>query len=269
MEKPTPSGDAAASLPRQAVVYRRYLRLQAIAAQRFSSELAGRLVLSVGFDLHGAELALATTIAGGVFLGIEASPEKLKAAVRNGSCDFMVNTLDESLRVLKNELRKHTPLSAGLLGDADTILAEMVERGVQPDLIAESPLEIAESPLERVQSALRTLAQRGAEVLPPPGVDPAPHQVVWTAANPHDLRRIDRSALESIPLEDIVRHRWLQQAPGNFYRQTPLAGVVDLEPDELAHLREALETDSAIRPFQAPATLCWKDSAGVEQTITL
>ena len=53
-------------------------------------------------------MALAPTIAGGAFLGIDSSSKHLKAAVRNGSCDFMVNTLDESLRVLKNELRKQT-----------------------------------------------------------------------------------------------------------------------------------------------------------------
>ncbi len=61
-------------------------------------------------------------IAGGTFLGIDRSTEHLKAAVRNGSCDFMVNTLDESLRVLKNEVRKKKALSVGLLGEATEIL---------------------------------------------------------------------------------------------------------------------------------------------------
>ncbi len=50
----------------------------------------------------------------------------------------MVNTLDESLRVLKNELRKQTALSVGLLGLASDIFPAMVERGVHPDLIADA-----------------------------------------------------------------------------------------------------------------------------------
>ena len=92
-------------------------------------------------------MALATTISGGTFLAIDPSTEHLKAAVRNGSCDFMVNTLDESLRVLKNELRKKKALSVGLLGEATAILPAMVERGVQPDLVADSSASNTETPL--------------------------------------------------------------------------------------------------------------------------
>jgi urocanate hydratase len=133
---------SSATQPNQSAVYRRYVQLQSIHGQRFpggsADGLAGLLLTCVGFARAGAELALATTISGGTFLGIDSSAENLKAAVRNGACDFMVNTLDESLRVLKNELRKKKALSVGLLGDASVILPAMVERGVQPDLIAET-----------------------------------------------------------------------------------------------------------------------------------
>src|SRR6185312_127712 len=149
--------------PRQAAVYRKYLQLQFVAERRFSCSLAGRLVLSVGFGVEGAELALATAIAGGTFLGIESDPQRLKAAVRNGSCDFMVTTLDEALRVLKNEIRKGTPLSTGLLGSAAEILPAIVERGVQPDLIAAHASR--ENPAESValEPAINQLVERGAQ----------------------------------------------------------------------------------------------------------
>ncbi len=70
----------------------------------------------------------------------------------------MVNTLDESLRALKNELRKQTALSVGLLGLASDIFPAMVERGVHPDLIAEASPQQSEddasihrqAPLRRV-----------------------------------------------------------------------------------------------------------------------
>lgn len=257
MAKPTPSGDAPA--PRQAVVYRTYLELQSIAAQRFSGALAGRLVLSIGFDHSGAELALATTIAGGVFLGIEPDTQTLKTAVRNGSCDFMVNTLDEALRVLKNELRKRTPLSAGLLGNPEDILPEMIDRGVQPDLIADTA----------PHAAVHTLVERGAQILTPADTNPTSEEVIWTAANPEDLRRMDRIALDSIPAEDQVRRRWLEQAPGNFHRQIPLERVVVLRPEEMVRLLELAGNAHASSPFQAPVAVRWKDSAGVEKTTAL
>jgi urocanate hydratase len=251
--------------PRQAAVYRKYLDLQLKASERFTGSLAGRLVLCVGFGLQGMELALAATIAGGAFLGIEPDPQWLKSAVRNGSCDFMVNTLDEALRVLKNELRKRTPLSAGLLGDASNILPAMVERGVQPDLIADTSSPGARRP------ALDRMLERGAEMLTeaemPAGS--ATDEVVWTAANPQDLRRMDRIALDLIPPEDQVRRRWLEQAAGSFYRQLPLERVVELQPEERGNLIAASKNASASSPFHSPVGIRWRDSDGVERAISI
>ncbi|MEO6828443.1 MAG: hypothetical protein ABI164_01435 [Acidobacteriaceae bacterium] len=257
MVNPTPSGDAASppsspASPRQDVVYRLYLKLQALAEKQFAGSLAGRLVLCMGFQLSGAELALATTIAGGVFLGIDPNPEALKAAVRNGSCDFMVNTLDEALRVLKNELRKHTPLAAGLLGNVDETLAAIVERGVQPDCIANTT-PIQHPPLEM-------LAANGAQLFTIPEPAVAPHQVTWTAANPQDMRRMDQIALDALAEEDQVRRRWLEQAPGNFHRQTPLQRVIDLLPEERAHLLKAWAANTAARTFQADVEIHWNNT---------
>ncbi len=58
----------------------------------------------------------------------------MKAAMRAGALDFVVNTLDEALRALKNQVRLRRPVGVGLVADVDATLAEMVERGVQPDL---------------------------------------------------------------------------------------------------------------------------------------
>ncbi len=262
--------------PRQVAVYRQYLTLQSIAAEKFSGSLAGRLILSVGFDLRGAELALASTIAGGAFLGIEPDPQKLKAAVRNGSCDFMVNTLDEALRVLKNELRKKSPLSAGLLGDASEILSAMVERGVQPDLIADTSLfESATSDTEprsqkrdlghphpEYRHALDQMVERGAECLHWPDAETlkisAPEQAIWAAGNPQDLRRADKLALELLPPEDHIRRRWLEQAAGYFYRQVPLERVLDLSPEEHARFLDALRKARASSQFHSPVGVRWR-----------
>jgi|GEM_PF-660372 len=264
MAKPTPSGEGPggrdATGLRQSAVYRQYLELQSIAAERFSGALAGRLLLcAAGFDLRGAELALATTLAGGAFLGIDPDPERLKTAVRNGSCDFMVNTLDEALRVLKNELRKHAPLSTGLLGDPADILPAMVARGVQPDLIAPAPDE-------GYRRSLDTLSERGAHILTPPNTEtPAPEEVSWSAATPRDMRHLDRIALDLLPPEDTVRRRWLEQAPGIFHRQKPLERILDLHPAERARFLDQIHA----APLESAATLRWKDLSGVEQSVEL
>jgi urocanate hydratase len=254
MENPTPNGNVPGA-PRQTVVYRRYLQLQSIAGDQFSGTLAGHLVLSPAFDLESSELAIATTIAGGVFLGIEPDQQHLKAAVRNGSCDFMVNTVDEALRVLKNELRKRTPLSTGLLGDPEEILPAMVDRGVQPDLIASITSHAPTIPF----------VTRGAHLLLPLDSASNHDQVIWTAANPQDMRRMDQLALASIPAKDVIRHRWLQQAPTSFHRQIPLERVFDLNPQERAILLDSVRAGS---PFQAPVTVEWLSLDGSIQSLS-
>jgi urocanate hydratase len=262
--------------PSQAAVHQNYLQLQSIQANQFpkpsADSLAGRLVACIGFGQKGAELALATTIAGGTFLGIDPSSEHLKAAVRNGSCDFMVNTLDESLRVLKNELRKQKALSVGLLGDASEILPAMVDRGVQPDLIADtSPPENEADSIRR--GALLQLIERGARSLNTQAEKfscPANLiEVVWTAANIADLKRMDALAQEQLPPDDTIRQRWLRQASGCFYRQRPLQRVLDLRPEELTLLLSAFQNAMSAGMMEAPAAASWQTPDGLKHSIDL
>ncbi|MDR5726155.1 MAG: hypothetical protein RB191_01655 [Terriglobia bacterium] len=265
------------SQPSQSAVYRTYRYMQANAAGRFHNpagdNLAGRLIVCAGFGTEGAELALASTIAGGAFLGIDSSSEHLKAAVRNGCCDFMVNTLDESLRVLKNELRKQTALSVGLLGLASEIFPAMVERGVQPDLIAERLPQRSEDDVAIPRQSLLQLLERGAWNLDARPIDVAQHaapiEVVWTTANAADLKRLDTVALALLPEDDRVRRRWLLQAPGCFHRQIPLRRVLGLEPEELNRLLSSFQDEASTGRLQAPASVCWESSNGAEQTVTL
>ncbi|MGH9617707.1 MAG: hypothetical protein ACRD28_13285 [Acidobacteriaceae bacterium] len=260
--------------PDQAQVYRIYLQLQQIQSERFPASLdglAGRLVACIGFDIEGAELALATTISGGTFLGVEPSSENLKAAVRNGSCDFMVNTLDESLRVLKNELRKRKPLAVGLLGDAPAVLSEMVERGVQPDLVAEMRSDNEASP-DCVASLLE-LTMRGAGKLDARATHfSAPGgqiEATWSAATLADLKRMDMLAQEQLPAADTARQRWLRQAPGYFHRQRPLRRVLALRPEELLTLQRALQKAISAGKIEGPAAICWLAEDGSRREIEL
>lgn len=260
------------SLPeaRQIAVYRKYLQLQSIAESQFARSLAGRLILSVGFGLQGAQLALATVIAGGTFLGIESDANHLKDAVRSGSCDFMVTTLDEALRVLKNEIRKGTPLSTGLVGSAAEILPAIVERGVQPDLIAVHASRENDAGSIALEPAINQLVERGAQLFRHGGekfaagddgesADLAPGDVLWTAANPQDLRRMDQTALDTIPPEDWVRRRWLQHAAGYFHRQAPLERILSVREEERTKLLSALRQTGSAAVFQPPATFRWFD----------
>jgi urocanate hydratase len=74
---------------------------------------------------------------GAAFLGIEVDPERIKKRLKSGYCDFMVNSLDEALRILKNALRKKENISVGLVGNCADVIPELAERGVVPDILTD------------------------------------------------------------------------------------------------------------------------------------
>lgn len=286
------AGEEAPLMPQQSAVYRKYTALQALAASRFDNSLSGRLVLCPGLDSSGTELALCSVISGAGYLAIDPRPQRLKSAVRNGLCNFMVNTLDEALRVLKNELRKRKPLSVGLLGDAGKVLPAMVERGVQPDLLGnfQSRGNQGDS-----AGALLQFVERGAIVIDfdsgEAGSDSEPAatielneqrvtgaqnevEMMWTPSAPRDLEKIDQRAMAWLPADDTVRRRWLREAPAYFYRQRPLQRVLGLKEDELASFIEALSGEDVRRSLTQRVELRWLRSgedpdAAASQTAVL
>src|SRR4029079_6547665 len=56
---------------------------------------------------------------------------------KTGYCDFMVNTLDEALRILKNAVRKKENVSVGLVGNCADVIPELADRGVVPDILTD------------------------------------------------------------------------------------------------------------------------------------
>jgi hypothetical protein len=100
------------------------------------AEWAGALVLGVGLKGSGGALALASLAVGATALFLESDADVLRGAQRAGCCTFVVTTLDEALRALKNEVRQGRAITVGLGGDSDKWLAEMMERGVLPEVVA-------------------------------------------------------------------------------------------------------------------------------------
>ncbi len=114
-----------------------YETLAAAARKYFHGSLGGRLVVSGGMGARGGTLALAATLNGAAFLGIDADPERIKRRVKAGCCDVMVNDLDEALRILKNAVRKREAASVGLAGNCADVVPELANRGVVPDMLTD------------------------------------------------------------------------------------------------------------------------------------
>jgi urocanate hydratase len=133
-----------------------YEVFRAAAGKHFGGSLAGCLVVAGGMGGMGGAQALAATLNGAAFLGIDADAASIKRRVKSGYCEVMVNNLDEALRILKNAVRKREPASVGLIGNASELLPEFVSRGVLPDVLTDQTP--ADDPLAYIPHGL-TVAQ--------------------------------------------------------------------------------------------------------------
>ena len=173
----------------------------------------GTLILNVGLNPTGAAVSLAANIAGAVCLTLEPDPTLLRNALRAGACDFIVNTLDEALRAMKNEVRKRCPLSVGLEGDPSALLQEIIDRGVAPELFT--------APTAHPKAAAH-FHSRGALLVS--FDDPAlvlgdRYQLrTFPFATSAELRAFDKLAFSSLPTEDHLRRQWLLSAARIFPR---------------------------------------------------
>jgi urocanate hydratase len=121
----------------QGIVQGTFETFSAAGEKHFGGELEGKLIVSGGMGGMGGAQPLAATMTGAAFLGVEVDPERIKKRLKTGYCDFMVNSLDEALRILKNSVRKKENISVGLVGNCADVIPELAERGVVPDIVTD------------------------------------------------------------------------------------------------------------------------------------
>jgi len=121
----------------QGIVQGTFETFAAAADKHFGGDLSGKLIVSGGMGGMGGAQPLAATMAGAAFLGIDVDAERIKKRLKTGYCDFMINTLDEALRILKNSIRKKEAVSVGLVGNCADVIPELAARGVVPDLLTD------------------------------------------------------------------------------------------------------------------------------------
>jgi urocanate hydratase len=169
-------------------VERFFTGLISAAESEAQASLGGKLLYAGQIDAESRALLVAANIAGAASLAAAADVLAGRQAMRDGVVDFLVTSLDEALRILKNELRQRQAVAVCVALPAEAVAEEMRERGVLSDL--EPPIQPA--PIEEGQALL---AWRVASA-------PA----LW-------LPKLDALALDCLPSEAGSAHRWLQLAP--------------------------------------------------------
>jgi urocanate hydratase len=164
----------------QGIVQGTFETFAAAGEKHFGGDLSGRLIVSGGMGGMGGAQPLAATMNGAAFLGIDVDAERIKKRLKTGYCDFMVNTLDEALRILKNAVRKKENVSVGLVGNCADIIPELADRGVVPDILTDQTS--AHDPLNGYLPSGMSLGEAA------------------------ELRRVDPKAYEEKSLDSIARH---------------------------------------------------------------
>jgi urocanate hydratase len=157
------------------------------------SGLGGKLLYAGELDQDGARLVRAANIAGAASLSAASDALMQRSAIRDGVVDFLVTSLDEALRILKNEIRKRNGVSVAVTVSHPQLVAEMTERGVLPDLLRES-------------EAVALFISQGAQFVHASGT-PAGHSL---AAFQSPSAEFELQALTLIPASDHAARRWLR-----------------------------------------------------------
>jgi Urocanase Rossmann-like domain len=167
--------------------------------------LGGKLLYVGELDENGRAVAVAANIAGSASLSATSSQAAQKQAIRDGVIDFLVTSLDEALRILKNEIRKREPVAVCIAAAPDAIEMQMVERGVQPDLWRPIEAEIAALPSHADPN-------QGPEQSDPMRT---PALVEWSvsSAPAQWLPKLDALALSCLGPDFGGARRWLRMAP--------------------------------------------------------
>jgi urocanate hydratase len=189
--------------------------------------LGGRLLYAGELDGEGRALLVAGNIAGAASLVATADAAAQKQAIRDGVADFLVTSLDEALRILKNEIRKRAAVAVCIALAPEIVEREMLERGVLPDLLR------ADVAAGQENASFLVLGAREVKAFP---LAESQALLAWrvAAAPAHWLPRLDAIALACLSLESSqaasAARRWLRLAPRYLGRLAQGVRVLSCEP---------------------------------------
>jgi urocanate hydratase len=109
----------------------------AVASQHFGGEARGRWILTGGLGGMGGAQPLAATMAGFSMIAVECDPTRIERRLATRYLDRSAATLDEALAMLEEARGAGRPVSVGLLGNAADVFAELVRRGLTPDVVTD------------------------------------------------------------------------------------------------------------------------------------
>ena len=197
--------------------------------------LGGKLLYAGDLAGDGRKLLFAANIAGAASLAASADPLVQRHSIRDGVVDFVVTSLEEALRILKNEIRKRQTVSVGVAISPDRLVEQMLERGVLPDLLP--PAELTPGDGLTAEQASRFQTQGAVRVGSVPEL--AGRFTAWSVDRNYSrwLPRIDQCVKGMLTANDKLRERWLHLSPRYLGRLAQQRHGVELSSADVERLR--------------------------------
>ena len=121
----------------QGILQGTYETFAAVAAKRFGGSLAGTLTLTAGCGGMGGAQPLAVTMNGGACLIVDVDPARLRRRAETRYLDTVAEDLDAAVEAATAAKRQRRPISVGVVGNAATVLPELLRRGVAVDIVTD------------------------------------------------------------------------------------------------------------------------------------
>jgi urocanate hydratase len=121
----------------QGILQGTYETFAAVAAKRFGGTLTNTLTLTAGCGGMGGAQPLAVTMNGGACLIVDVDPSRLDRRVATRYLDEVAPSLDEAVEAAVRAKQQGQARSIGVVGNAATVLPELLRRGVPVDIVTD------------------------------------------------------------------------------------------------------------------------------------
>ncbi|MDX6237630.1 MAG: urocanate hydratase, partial [Kribbellaceae bacterium] len=99
--------------------------------------LAGTITLTAGLGGMGGAQPLAVTMNDGVAICIDVDESRIERRIEHRYLDVRAPSVDEALRLAEEAKKVRKPLSIGVLGNAASIVPDLLERGAPIDIVTD------------------------------------------------------------------------------------------------------------------------------------
>jgi urocanate hydratase len=195
--------------------------------------LGGKLLWAGELDARGRAAVIAANVAGCASLAATADITAQKQSIRDGVVDFLVTSLDEAVRILKNEVRQRKTVAVCVGGAPEAVQREMLERGLLPDIVVgESPdQEGAGSKFGSAPVAIQIAEPESGVVCLTWRVEQAPAR--W-------MQKLDAIALGCLRTNSW-ESRWLRLSPRFLGRAALAQRTVFCEPETAKEIARRID----------------------------